>query len=103
MSESWERPDMPLDQILDLPNHVVNSNPHQRKGVGGRPALIINKEKYHVRNLTQSLIEIPWGVEATWAIISPKNLTSDSIIKKIAVVVFIVNHPQERKPCFWIT
>ena len=94
---------MPLDQILDLPNHVVNSNPHQRKGVGGRPALIINKEKYHVRNLTQSLIEIPWGVEATWAIISPKNLTSDSIIKKIAVVVFIVNHPQERKPCFWIT
>ena len=50
MSESWERPDMPLDQILDLPNHVVISNPHQRKGVGDRPALIINKEKYHVKN-----------------------------------------------------
>ena len=65
MSESWERPDMPLDQIINLPNHVVISNPHQRKGVGGRPALIINQSKYHVRNLTQSLIEIPWGVEAT--------------------------------------
>ena len=58
---------------------------HQRKGVGGRPAIIINNSKYHVRNLTNSLIDIPWGVEATWAIISPKNITSDSTIQKIAI------------------
>ena len=45
MSESWERPDMPLDMIIKLPNHTVISNPHQRKGVGGRPALIINSSK----------------------------------------------------------
>ena len=96
MSESWERPDMPLDQIIDLPNHVVISNPHQRKGVGGRPALIINQSKYHVRNLTQSLIEIPWGVEATWAIISPKNVTSDSKIKKIALCS-LYSKPKSRK------
>ena len=85
MSESWERPDEPLEQIIDLPNHTVISNPHQRKGVGGRPALIINNEKYHVRNITQSLIDIPWGVEATWAIMSPKTVTNDSSIQKIAV------------------
>ena len=96
MSESWERPDMPLDQIIDLPNHVVISNPHQRKGVGGRPALIINNAKYHVKNLTQSLIEIPWGVEATWAIIAPKNLSSDSLIKKIAVCS-VYCKPKSRK------
>jgi hypothetical protein len=59
MSESWERPHQPLQDIINLPNHKVISNPHQRKGVGGRPALIINTEKYHVKNLTQSLIEIP--------------------------------------------
>ena len=85
MSESWERPDQPLEQIINLPNHMVISNPHQRKGVGGRPALIINTQKYFVKNLTQSVIDIPWGVEATWGLISPKNVTNDSPIKKIAV------------------
>ena len=82
MSESWERPENPLTEIINLPDHTVISNPHQRDGVGGRPALIINNTKFQVSNLTQSLIEIPWGV-ATWALISPKNITSDSKIKKI--------------------
>ena len=45
MSESWERPEQPLDIIINLPDHTVISNPHQRKGVGGRPALIINQQK----------------------------------------------------------
>ena len=85
MSESWERSEKPLSKIINLPNHVVISNPHQRDGVGGRPALIINTSKYNVRNITQTMIDIPWGVEATWAIISPKNVTSDSKIQKIAV------------------
>ena len=58
MSESWERPHQPLDEIINLPNHMVISNPHQRKGVGGRPALIINTQKYDVKNITQSLIQI---------------------------------------------
>ena len=96
MSESWERPEKPLDQIINLPDHIVISNPHQRKGVGGRPALIINKSKYNVRNLTQSLIEIPWGVEATWAILSPKNISSDSTIQKIAVCS-LYSKPDSRK------
>ena len=96
MSESWERPEKPLEEIIHLPNHVVISNPHQRQGVGGRPALIINTTKYHVRNITQSLIDIPWGVEATWAIISPKNITSDSQIQKIAVCS-IYSKPNSKK------
>ena len=61
------------------------SNPHQRKAAGGRPALIINNKKFHVRNITQSLIEVPWGVEATWAMMTPKNISNNSIIKNIAV------------------
>ena len=96
MSESWERPDEPLEKIINLPNHTVISNPHQRKGVGGRPALIINNNKYHVRNLTQSLIDIPWGVEATWAIISPKDVTNDSSIQKIAVCS-VYSKPNSKK------
>ena len=85
MSESWERPDQPLDTVINLPDHTVISNPHQRKGAGGRPALIINNKKFHVRNITQSLIEVPWGVEATWAMMTPKNISNNSIIKNIAV------------------
>ena len=96
MSESWERPEQPLDKIINLPNHTVISNPHQRKGIGGRPALIINNSKFHVKNLTQSLIEIPWGVEATWAIISPKHITSDSSIKRLAVCS-LYSKPNSRK------
>ena len=96
MSESWERPENPLNDIINLPNHTVISNPHQRKGVGGRPALIINNSKYHIRNLTQTLIEIPWGVEATWAIISPKEVTNDSKIKRIALCS-LYSKPDSRK------
>jgi hypothetical protein len=96
MSESWERPEQPLDEIIRLPNHTVISNPHQRKGVGGRPALIINHDKYHIRSLTQSLIEIPWGVEATWALITPKNITSDSSIKRIALSC-VYSKPNSKK------
>ena len=85
MSESWERPGNSLEEIINLPNHMVISNPHQRKGMGRRPALIINKQKYHVKNLTNTLIDIPWGVEATWGLITPKDLANDSTIKRIAV------------------
>ena len=85
LSESWERPEFTLSELIQLEDFTVISNPHQRLGVGGRPALVINTKHYYVRNLTNSLIEIPWGVEATWAILTPKNVTNASKIQKIAV------------------
>ena len=33
-----------------------------RRGVRGRPAIIVNHKKYNIQNLTQRLISIPWGV-----------------------------------------
>ena len=63
MSESWEREDLPLDKIINIDNFEIVSNVFQRKGVGGRPAIIVNAKKYQVENLTQSLISIPWRVE----------------------------------------
>ena len=65
MSESWERENWTLDQIIKLEDHVVISNVFQRKGMGGRPAIIANKRKYEVQDLTNNLIQIPWGVEAS--------------------------------------
>ena len=84
ISESHERPELTLDQIMtQLECHVVISNVHQRQGKGGRPALIINSRKYHVQNLTQSVIKIPWGVEVVWALLTPLNAQNDSVIQKI--------------------
>ena len=85
LSESWERPEFNLSQLLNIDGYEVISNPHQRQGSGGRPALVINAKNFHIRNLTNSLIQIPWGCEATWALLTPKNITSASKIKKIAV------------------
>ena len=85
LSESWERPEYDLSKLIDIDDYTVVSNPHQRKGKGGRPALVINTKNYHVRNLTNTLIQIPWGCEATWALLTPKNVTSASVIQKIAV------------------
>ena len=84
LSESWERENLPLEQIIHLEDHVIISNVHQRKGMGGRPAIIANSEKFHIQNLTNTVIQIPWGVEAVWCILTPKNITHDSRIQKIA-------------------
>ena len=61
MSESFEREELKLDQIIKLQDYIVISNVSQRSGKGGRPALIANSEKYHITNLTNTLIQIPWG------------------------------------------
>ena len=51
MSESWERKNMTLDQAIHLENHTVISNVHQRAGIGGRPAIFVNHNKYEVTNI----------------------------------------------------
>jgi hypothetical protein len=84
ISESWERSELTLEEIMKpLNDHTVISNVHQRGGRGGRPALIINSRKYQVQNITQSVISIPWGVEAVWAVITPKGVQNNSIIQRI--------------------
>ena len=55
---------MPLQQIINLPNHTCISNLHQRLGVGGRPALFFDETKFNVNNVTNNLVDVPWGVEA---------------------------------------
>ena len=88
ISESHEREQYPLVDSLNMEDYEIISNVHQRRGKGGRPALVVKKDKYHIVNLTNTLINIPWGVEAVWAVITPKILTNDSKIKKIAICSF---------------
>ena len=84
MSESWEREELKLEEIIKLEDHIIISNVHQRTGKGGRPALIVNNKKFSVENITNKLIQVKWGVEAVWALLSPLNITNDSKIHKIA-------------------
>jgi exonuclease III len=95
-SESWEREKNTLDKVIKLDDYTIISNIHQRKGAGGRPAIVVNNKKYAVENLTQTVVSIPWGVEAVWAVLTPKNISSSSKIQKI-VVGSIYSKPDSRK------
>ena len=61
MSESWERDYLTLDQIIKLDDHTIISNVSQRTGNGGRPAIFANNRKFEVQNVTNTLVQIPWG------------------------------------------
>ena len=96
MSESWERDYLTLNEIIKLEDHVVISNVSQRSGKGGRPALIANSKKFDVQDVTNTLIQIPWGVEAVWCILTPKDVTNDSKTQKIACCS-LYSKPDSRK------
>ena len=84
MSESWEREEKTLHDILKIEDFEIVSNVFQRKGKGGRPALIVKRNKYVVQNLTNTLLNIKWGVEVVWCLLTPKNVTANCKIQKIA-------------------
>ena len=79
ISESHERKNKKLEEAFDSENYDVISNLHQRKESGGRPALIVRKGNFEVEDITNSLIDIPWGVEMVWGVITPKNVTRESV------------------------
>jgi hypothetical protein len=82
--------------LIKIEDFKVISNVFQRKGKGGRPAIIVNSKKYHIENLTQNVISIPWGVEVVWAVLTPKNVNNSSKIQKI-VIGSIYSKPDSRK------
>ena len=84
LSETWERQNKTLSEIINLEDYAVISNVNQRDVVGGRPALVVNNKKFNVRNITNTLVPVMWGVEAVWAIVSPKIFNQASKIQHIA-------------------
>ena len=98
ISESHDRENKRLEDSLKINTHTVISNLYQRpvKQPGGRPAIVVNHEKYIIDNLTNTTISIPWGVEVTWALLTPKQVTKDSIIRKIVIGALYVK-PSSRK------
>ena len=97
MSESWERLDEPLSYLINIDQFKVISNPFQRKNPGGKPALVINTNKFVVEDPNQTLIDIPWGIEIVWGILTPKNVSNSSKIKKIIVASFYCKPGSKKK------
>ena len=96
MSESWERPYETLETVIEIENFKVISKVHQRIGRGGRPAILVNTQKFVAENLTNTLVNIPWGLEIVWAVLTPKNVTNSCEVQKI-VVASIYCKPNSRK------
>ena len=102
MSESWEREDLTLEEVIEIEDFKVISNVHQRKGKGGRPAIIANTKNFDVENLTNTEINIPWGVEIVWAVLTPRNVTNASKIQKIVVASVYCKPAVGRNLYCWI-
>ena len=85
ISESWDRENLPLEEILEKEGYRVLKNVSQRRGKGGKPALIIKEERFIIKQLCPDIITVPTGIEAVWALITPKNINSASKVKNIVV------------------
>ena len=55
---------------------------------------------FHIKELCPEVITVPIGVEAIWALITPKNLPANSRIKHIAVASIYYSSKQTRKNDF---
>ena len=87
-SESWERPRLPLEELLNTPHYKVLSYcrgrevPAIRQGgkhdgkpypgkTGGGAAILFNKHRF---NVIDQEIGVPAGVEAVWCVLAPCRL-----------------------------
>ena len=84
MSESWDRKNKGLEKVIQMEGYHIVKNVLQRTGKGGKPALIIKKEKYFIKELSPSVITVPPTVEASWALLTPK-IQVNPDVKYIAV------------------
>ena len=72
LSVSWERPNLNLKEVLKIENFEIISNVQQRVFQGGKPSILINKEKFSVKELCPNPIAVPSGVEAVRYLVVPK-------------------------------
>ena len=96
MSESFEREEKTLEKLINIEDFEVISNFYQRKGKGGRPAVIVSKKNFNIENLTNTLVSIPWGVEIVWVALTPKYVDNASKVQKI-IVGSIYSKPKSKK------
>ena len=90
ISESWDRDKLtpkstPVEEILEIEGFKILKNPVQRNRRGGKPVLLVNINKFHIQELCPDIVTVPIGVEAVWALVTPKNTHAASKVKHIAI------------------
>ena len=96
MSETFEKEELTLEKLINIEHFEVISNVYQRRGKGGRPAIIVNRKNFTIENLTNTQINIPWGIEIVWVALTPKIVNNASKIQKI-IVASIYSKPKSKK------
>ena len=96
ISESFERENFSLEQLLRLDNYEIISMVKKRDFKGGNPAILVNKEKFSVKRICPDPISVPVGVEAVWTLISPKSNTNQKL-NYIAVCSVYYRGPKSTK------
>ena len=84
ISESWDKDDDSLEQIIQMDGYQIVKNVLQRKQKGGKPVLVVKNEKYFIKELCPGIITVPPSVEASWVLLTPKVQTNHEV-KHIAV------------------
>ena len=97
MSETWDRVHQPLENLIQLENYRVITAVNPRNFKGGKPALIINEEKFFIKPLNPELITVPDGVEAVWALLTPKDSKPNTQFSHIAVASIYYRGPKSTK------
>ena len=59
ISESWNRENNPLNNIISIENHKLYMNVKQREQRGGKPLIIVNHSKFIVKQPCPSLFCVP--------------------------------------------
>ena len=97
VSESWNRDNLPLEDLLQLDKYRIITNVKQRNFRGGKPAIIVNEDKYYVKPLCPDPLTVPIGVECVWALLTPKHTTPQNKVKYIAVAAIYYRGPKSTK------
>ena len=90
VSETWEREEQSLENLLQMENHKVLSYKRPKvkaaKQPGGGCAIFYCEKRFQVSALP---VPVPNGVEAVWSLVTPKAINPK--IKRIAVCSLYVS------------
>ena len=104
VSETWERSHSKsgklLSEVLDIDGYQWVNNIVQRNARGGKPAILVNTNEYFITKLCPDVITVPVGVEAVWALLTPKRRHSNTKIKHIVVASLYYSSNFTRKDAF---
>ena len=84
ISETWERQELSLNELLNLQQYKVISYKRpkrkEKRQPGGGAAIIYNENRFDVSKID---VPVPHGVEIAWALVKPKQYTTN--VQKMAI------------------